>query len=382
MHDADKPVVLQVLPALETGGVARGTVEIADALQRNGFRAIVASSGGRYAPDLKALGVQHIQLPLHSKNPFQIHRNTKRLSQLIKAYRVNLIHARSRAPAWSAWGAAQRLGIPFLTTFHGVYGLQGGVLKKHYNSIMTRGDRVIAVSQFVADHIVSNYAVDSARIRVIHRGADVQVFNSASIDTGHTQALIHAWQIADERRPIVLIPSRLTRWKGQDFCIKALARLPRRDFLCVLLGASDQHPRFVEDLRSLIAQNALQNSVRFVGETPYMTEAYALARLVVVPSLEPEAFGRAPVEAQAMGRPVITTRHGGACETVLEDRTGWLVPTNDVQALSTTIQAALSLDENRYVQMSQNAIKNAREHFSVDAMQRKTLAVYRELLQS
>lgn len=373
------PTILQVLPELRTGGVERGTVEITEAIHDAGWIALVASAEGPMVSKVLYAGGQHFNMPLATKKPFEMIKNIARLEKVIRDKKVDIVHARSRAPAWSAYFAAKSAGAKFVTTFHGVYGLKAP-LKKTYNAIMTKGERVIAVSHFVADHIRENYKVPEDKIRVIHRGADLNTFAPNKIMPRRMAELAKQWQIPDDDRPIIVVPGRITRWKGQDVCIAALALLKHKHFLCLLIGDYQKHPEYSDELSKMIHQLGLEGTVRMVGDTPYMAEAYQLATLVVAPSVEPEAFGRVAIEAQAMGRPVIATKHGGAMETVMDNDTGWLVEPGNEEALAIAIEHALSLSKDEHERISQNAMWNAQTNFSTAVMQQKTLDVYRELL--
>lgn len=371
------PVVLQVLPELRSGGVERGTIEVARAIVKAEGVALVASEGGPMASQLTHFGAQHITLPLATKNPFKIWRNSKRLIKLIKKYNVDIIHARSRAPAWSAWLAAKRSKCHFVTTFHGTYGLMG-MFKHYYNGIMTRGDRVIAISHFIADHIRKHYGIDETRLRIVHRGVDLKVFNPFSHSPQRMIELTREWRLPDEL-PLILFPGRITRWKGQDVFLRALSRLPHRNFFAVILGDDKSHELYRYELEALIAKLELEGHVRIARHTHYISEAYMLARVVVATSLEPEAFGRVVLEAQAMGKPVITTNHGGPQETVIPDVTGWLIPPGDPDVLAQCIDYALGLEEETLHWMAEQAVANARR-FSLDSMCQRTLDVYEELI--
>lgn len=375
-----QPVVLQVLPALRTGGVERGTVEIAGAIKRTGWQPLVASQGGTMVASLTYAGGEHIPLPLASKNPFRLWRNAAVLESIIRARKVDIIHARSRAPAWSAWLAAKRTGTPFVTTFHGIYGLQP-TLKKYYNRVMTKGDRVIAVSQFVARHIAEHYHVEESRLRTIHRGVDLSQFDPARVPRQRMVDLAAQWRVADDL-PIIVMPGRITRWKGQHVLARALAALPHRNFLCLLVGDDMGHPQYRHEVEDLIHALGMGGHMRFVGNTQHMAEAYMLADIVVAPSIEPEAFGRVLVEAQAMGRLVIASDHGGACETIIEGKTGWRVKPDDVNALSYAVAKALQLSREEKERIGMQAMAHVREHFSAEIMCAKTLQVYWELIGS
>jgi len=372
-----QPVILQVLPELRSGGVERGTLEVARAIMKADGIALVASEGGPMASQLSHFGAQHITLPLATKNPFKIWRNSRRLVKLVKKYNVDIIHARSRAPAWSAWLAAKRAKCHFVTTFHGTYGLSG-VWKRRYNSIMTRGERVIAISNFIADHIRKHYGVDENRVRVVHRGVDLKLFNPFSHSPQRMIELTREWRLPDEL-PLILFPGRITRWKGQDVFLRALSRLPHRHFFAVILGDDKGHELYRYELEAMIAQLGLEGHVRIANHTHYISEAYMLSRAVVATSLEPEAFGRVVLEAQAMGKPVIATNHGGPQETVIPDVTGWLIPPGDPDVLSQCIDYALNLDDETLHWMAEQSVVNARR-FSLDGMCQQTLDVYEELL--
>ncbi len=371
------PVILQVLPELRSGGVERGTVEIARAIMKADGVALVASSGGPMVSQLQHCGAKHFELPLATKNPFKIWRNSFRLSKIIRQHNVDIIHARSRAPAWSAWMAAKRTGCHYVTTFHGTYGLKG-TFKKKYNSIMTRGERVIAISQFIADHIGKHYGVDENKVRVIHRGVDLKLFNPFAHSPQRMIELTRQWRLPDEL-PMILFPGRITRWKGQDVFLRALAQLPHRKFFAVILGDDKGHESYRTELENIITKSDLEGHVRIARHTHYVSEAYMLSKVVVATSLEPEAFGRVVLEAQSMGKPVIATNHGGPQETVLNDATGWLIPPGDVEVLSQCIDYALSVDEDSMHWMAEQAVTNARR-FSLDNMCQQTLDVYEEIL--
>ncbi len=375
----EHPMILQVLPALNNGGVERGTVEISKAIVQCGWQSVVASSGGLMSSNISYHGATHLELPLDSKSPLTMYRNIQQLSQVIERYGVNLVHARSRAPAWAAYYAAKKARIPFVTTFHGIYGLTG-IGKKAYNQVMTKGERVIAVSDFVREHILHHYACNSDHVVTIHRGADLEMFTPDNVTPGILAQLSQEWWVEENHQPIILMPSRLTRWKGQHLLLEALARLAEQDYLCLLLGDATEHPDYVEELKKQIGKLGLEGRVRFVGTTKHMTEAYALADVVVAPSIEPEAFGRTVVEAQAMGKLVIAANHGGHAETITHEKNGFLVSPRDADALSAAISRALTLPVPRRHEIGAAAIRHVWDHFSVAEMQRKTIELYGELL--
>ncbi len=371
------PTVLQVLPALRSGGVERGTIEIARALTQKGWKALVASEGGALESQLLRVGAKHITLPLSTKNPFKMWINAIRLEQVIHDYKVDIVHARSRAPAWSAWMAARNAGARFVTTFHGAYSIQNR-WKRKYNAVMARGERVIAISHFIAGHIRENYRVNDANLRTIQRGVDIRLFSSTNHSQQRMIELSREWRLP-ETLPLILFPGRITRWKGQDVFLKALAKVPHRNFFAVILGDATEHPTYYNELEALIEKLDLSGHVRIAGHTHHMTEAYMLAKLVVATSVDPEPFGRVVLEAQAMGRPVIATNQGGPQETVVPNVTGWLVAPGDVHELESALTYALSLDAEVQKWMSDQAVLNARQ-FSTERMCEQTVAVYQELL--
>ncbi len=367
------PAVLQVVPRLEVGGVERGTVEIAAALARAGWKSVVASAGGQMVRELERAGARHVELPLASKNPLTIRANIGRLAALIEAEGIDIVHARSRAPAWSACLAADRTHRHFITTFHNAYGA-GSWLKRRYNSVMARGERVIAISRFVAEHAAATYGIPEARIRVIERGVDLERFNPDRVAAARMIKLTEAWRLTDGA-PVVLIPGRLTRWKGQLVLAEALALLGRRDLRCVLIG--DGAPHFRRVLERRVARLGLDGICQFVDHCADMPAAYMLADVVVSPSIRPEGFGRIIAEASAMGRPVIATDHGGAREIVAPE-TGWLVAPGDAQALAAALKEALALTPSQRQIVADHGMARIRDNFSSDRMGKGPLAVYEE----
>lgn len=370
--------ILQVLPALGTGGAERGCVDVAAAIEAAGGKALVASAGGAMLRDLARTGADHITLPLGGKNPLTIWRNIRRLEAVIRERGVDLVHARSRAPAWSAQAACRRAGIPFVTTVHAPYN-QHSAAKRLYNSIMVRGDRVIAISDFIARHIVETYGADPARIRTIPRGVDLRQFAIEAVSAQRIITLARAWRAPDDR-PIVLMPGRLSRWKGQAVVIDALARLGRRDLHCLIVGSDQGRTGYRKELIDRIAAKGLNGVVQLVDHCDDMPAAYMLSDVVVHASTDPEGFGRVVVEAMALGRPVIATDIGAPPELVVEGETGWLVPPADPDALAAAIDQALSLTPEARSRMAEQAIATVAGQYTKEAMTAATLRVYQELL--
>jgi len=373
------PTVLQVIPEIDVpGGTERATVEIAQALTAAGWRALVASAGGAMLHQVEQAGAKHFQLPLKGKNPIQIRSNATRLAELIEAEGVDIIHARSRAPAWSAYRAAEKTGCHFITTFHGTYGTVGA-LKRRYNSVMVKGERVIANSEFTANHIRHTYQMDNSRLRIIRRGVDTAIFSATAVPQARLVQLAGQWRLPDGKS-VVMLPGRLTAWKGHAVLLDALTHLKRDDYVTVFVGDEQGREDYRHQLERQVEKNGLGHIVRFAGPCRDMPAAYMSADVVVNASTKPEAFGRVIVEAQAMGRPVVAFDHGGARETILEGETGLLVEPGDARALARALDAALDLDAERRKAMAQVAIHNVRENFTLERMCAETLAVYEEVL--
>ena len=291
-------VVLQVLPRLESGGVERGTVEIAAAIAAAGGAPLVASEGGRLVASVTRAGGRHLTLPLATKNPVRIWRNAERLAPLIRAERVRLVHARSRAPAWSAWAAARRTGARFVTTYHAPYD-EAVPGKRAYNAVMARGERVIAISHYIARLLVERHAVDPARVRVIPRGVDPAVFDPVAIAADRVVRLATAWRLPDGV-PVLMLPGRLSRWKGQEVLVDALALMARQDAVAVLVGPLEGRERFRAEIEQRALRRGVAHRLRLGGQVDDMPAALLLAGVVVNASTEPEGFGRTIIEAQAM----------------------------------------------------------------------------------
>jgi glycosyltransferase involved in cell wall biosynthesis len=380
---APRPTVLQIIPELDTGGAELSTIEIAAALVKAGARALVLSEGGRMSDRLKAAGGELIPFPAAAKNPATLLINARRIAAIARREGVDLIHARSRAPAWSALLAARKLKVPFITTYHGAYN-EGSKAKNLYNSVMARGETVIANSHYTAGLIKSRYGTADDRIRVIYRGVDVDGFNPDAVAADRIAALRSRWSVDDHTR-VVLHAARLTAWKGQRQIIDAAARMKDKlgDVVFIMAGDAQGRDGYVTELEHAIAANGLQGKVRLVGHVDDMPAAFAAAHVAFVGSIEPEAFGRAGAEAQAIGCPVISTNIGAPPETVkapprvtAEDRTGWLVPPGDLAAYELALSEALALTPTQRAAMAKRARRNVLDTFTTAAMQRQTLEVY------
>lgn len=374
--------VLQVIPGLDTGGAERTTIEIAQALVRAGHDALVASEGGAMEAELAAAGGELIRLPLGTKNPVTMLANAGRLKALIRERGIDIVHARSRAPAWSALWAARAAGVKFVTTYHGTYNARSG-LKRFYNSVMARGDRVIANSDFIRDYIVSEHGLAASDITVIPRGVDVERFAASDAVRRRGRDLVSEWALPDARF-IALLPARLTRWKGQLVAIRALGHLKAagKDVpVLVLVGGDQGRTAYREEIELLIGRHGLEKDVWIVGHCDDMPAAFAAADVALNPSTDPEAFGRTAAEASAAGLPVIVADHGGAREVVEDGVTGWRTPPGDAAALAKTLQAAMELDIGARQAMGEAGRQRVMNRFTVTSLQTSTLRVYGELLE-
>ena len=365
--------VLQILPELNAGGVERTTIEMAEALMAEGHVPHVASAGGRMEDELAALGGVLHRMDAGTKNPLRWRGIQKQVETVIRENDIDIVHARSRAPAWPAYAAAKNTGIPFLTTYHGIYN-SGNRLKRHYNAIMTRGARIIANSEFTKAHIIREHGTDPDIITVIPRAVDLTAFDLEALDTDDVAAEFERWGLPLDLT-FVLLPGRLTRWKGQLVAIEALSLLPD-SFALICLGDAQGRDKYVEELRAKSKSLGVEARLSLPGHTRNVPAALAAADVVISASTDPEAFGRVAVEAQAMQRPVVATAHGGALETVVDNETGYLVPPGDAPALAKYIEKSANWSEYDGIA----ARRRIEANFSKARLQRDTLAVYRQLL--
>jgi len=366
--------VLQILPELNAGGVERTTVEMVEALTGAGHSAHVLSAGGRMVSDIEALGGVHHTANIGSKNILTVPWRIAGIRRLIAKHNIDLVHARSRAPAWPAMFAARAEKIPFVTTYHGIY-KASGPLKRLYNSVMARGDAVIANSNFTCEYLMRQHGTNDDRITVIPRGVDMAQFDPDKIDSKSVKAIRESWGVGKGDIALVL-PGRLTRWKGQMIAIEAMAHLPRNYHL-VLIGDAQGRDAYVNELRSAVdLYRPGLDGIIFAEHTKNIAAVLKASDIVLVPSTEPEAFGRVAIEAQAMNRPVMASDHGGAVETVLEGVTGWRFTPGDAKALARVILKADAL----------TGVKTARDRiatgFSKSNLQEATLKRYENCLKS
>lgn len=380
--------ILQIVPALHSGGAEQTCLDIAAALASVGARGLVASSGGRLVSELQAKGGLWTPFPAATKNPIEMMLNIARLTQILKIEQVNLIHARSRAPAWAAYYAARRAGIKFVTTYHSSYAASSPI-KLHYNSIMASGDVIIANSQYMARRIKELYPAAQDRITVIPRGIDLKVFCPAEITLSRVQRLRDQWGVSSHER-ILLMPARLSARKGHETLIEAIKLLLSQDLskdLRVIIAGDAHSKSFRKMLEMQIMRADLTPIIQCVGHCEDMPAAYLSAACVVAPAIVPEAFGRVGVEAQAMGAPVIISDIGAASEIIpgslrppTQMATGWRVPPGNAAALASAIQEALSMQASARQTLSHYAREHVHKNFSIEKMQQSTLDVYRALL--
>ena len=371
-------VVVQVLPAMEQGGVERGTVDIAEAVVREGGRAVVISSGGQLVSRLLQLGGEHVELPVHRKSPIEWPVVRYRVRKELGRAGANLVHVRSRAPAWIAVPAARRMGLPVVSTVHARM-RKANPLKRYYNGIMVRGDRVIAISNYIRDQVLDLYPAAEGRLSVIPRGVDMEVFSPDAIAPSRVISIKEHLSLPDDR-PIIMLPGRPSDWKGADLLIEAARLVRDRDFLMVLVGAGAGGKDYLRRLNARIRDNGLMGKVSICDGVEDMPAALMLADVVAMPSKSPEPFGRVAIEASAMGCPVVAFNHGGAVESVLPGQTGWLAEPLDVGSLANCLREALSLSDRERLDLSRKAREHIAENFTSERMCDETIDIYAGLL--
>ena len=384
-----RPTILQIIPELETGGAELSTIEIVGAISQSGGRALVASEGGRMASRIEAAGGEFIPFAAASKNPLRILLNARWLRHIIEQDSIDIVHARSRAPAWSGYLAAKNTKARFMTTYHGAYS-EKTALKKRYNKVMASGQITIANSKYTANLVRARYGTQERNLRIVYRGLDGSQFNPNAITEDRRHALRTAWQV-DPTHRIVLLAARLSPIKGQNVVIAAIENLKKRDQLdntkIIFAGSSQGRESYVQQLEAQISAAELTDKITMVGHVDDIPAALSLTHTVLVASTKPETFGRTAIEAQAMGCPVIATNIGALPETVLaepavrpDQRTGWLVPPNNPDALAQALEDSLAMTAPDRASMGARARQHVLENFSLDKMRRATLEIYDEIL--
>ena len=373
-----QPVIVQILPALVRGGVERGTVEMAQAIQAAGGHAVVISNGGPLVRHIERCGGKHIALPVHAKNPLRWPGLRRQLKTIFQAENADIVHVRSRVPAWLALTLAKSMGIATISTVHSRFTARS-YLKRRYNAKLLDAGQVIAISDYVHGLIISQYINVEDRLTVVHRGVDTDTFDPAAVS--QTRIINFADTVAlPEDVPVIMMPARSSSWKGHHILLDALAKLKDLNFVCLFVGASDGKAGFVKDITDYAHAHGLEGRFRLTPVVDDMPAALMVADVVVMPSITPEPFGRVALEAQAMGRPIVAFAHGGAVESIEHGKTGWLATPGDVHSLAENMRTALTLKPRARNTFAAHARAHINEHFSTDKMCQETLKVYRRML--
>jgi glycosyltransferase involved in cell wall biosynthesis len=377
--------VLQVIPKLGYGGAETGCYDIAHYLPENNCESFIVTSGGELLKFIDKKKVKVIKLPVNSKNPLLIVFNSLALIWIILYNNISIVHARSRAPAWSCYLATILTGRKFVTTFHGTYNFESK-LKKFYNSVMVKSDLIIAGSNFIFSHIKENYSKYfdvNKRLRVIFRGINVDYFDPTTKIESDEKKLLKQWEIEKDKK-IILLPGRLTSWKGQELFIEAInlvnIELGYEAFYVVILGSDQGRDLYKKKLTRLSEQFRMNNQVRFIDHCKDMALAYKISDIIVSASTEPEAFGRVAVEAQSMEKPIIASNIGGSNETIIDEKTGFLFDSGNAKSLSQKILKLLYLDETSLKLIGTEGRKNVIKKFNVEKMCFSTYSEYKKIM--
>ena len=376
--------ILQIIPNMEIGGAERTVLEITSFLKDAEFSSLVLTSGGKLIGELEKENIEVIKLKIDKKNPYSIIKNFFLFIKIFREKKIDLVHVRSRAPAWSAIFAAKKIGIPVLTTWHG-HVSNSSFIKKIYNSIMLKGDAVIANSAYTAERISKIYNIDLNKIDIISRGVNVESFEGSKFSNTEISNMKKIWSV-DDNKIIILFPARLTRWKGHLVTIEAINLLKKEKFfdqvIFLFAGEKAGAENYIKKLNSIITKFKLQENIKLVERIENMPLAYHASDIVLSPSIEPEPFGRIPIEAQAAGKTIIASDHGAVKDTIKNGNnfTGFKVKPNDPQALSIAIKQSIIMDKKDLTKMHERAISNVKNNFSLENMCKKTLEVYKRLL--
>jgi glycosyltransferase involved in cell wall biosynthesis len=378
--------VLQVIPKLGFGGAETGCYDLAHFLAEQECKSFLITSGGELLKFVRRDKIKVIRLPVHSKNPIIMFINSIIIFFIILFYNIDIVHARSRAPAWSCLWACFFTRKKFVTTFHGTYNFSNKI-KLFYNSVMVRSQLTIAGSNFIFNHINKNYQKylnhSKKKLMVIFRGINLEYFNSKNISTRNADTLAQNWNI-DKKNFIILLPGRLSRWKGQEMFIEALSLLVKNhnknNFHAIILGSDQGRNIYSKKLTLLVERHRLNKKIIFIKSCKEMPLAYDLANVVVSSSIEAEAFGRVAVEAQAMNKPIIASNIGGSQETVLHGKSGLLFKPNDTKELASIINSLIEADKEFLSLMGKQGRNNVEKKFNVDQMCQTTFTEYKKLL--
>ena len=378
--------ILQVIPKLGYGGAETGCYDLAHFLPEQNCKSFLITSGGELLKFVNRNKVKVIRLPVQSKNPIIMFVNFIAIFFIIIIYNIDLVHARSRAPAWSCLWACFFSRKKFVTTFHGTYNFSGK-LKLFYNSVMTRSKLIIAGSNFIFNHINENYKKyldpKKQKLMVIFRGINLEYFNARNISENKKNILASNWKI-NKKAFIILLPGRLTKWKGQEIFIESLSTLveehKKENFHAIILGSNQGRKNYYKKLILLVERYRLGNKISFIENCKEMPLAYKLSDLVISSSIEPEAFGRVAVEAQAMIKPIVASNIGGSRETILNGRSGLLYKYNDQKELAKAMNKIMGMDKNSLRLMGELGRKNVEKKYNVDQMCQTTFTEYKKLL--
>ena len=377
--------ILQIIPNMEIGGAERTVLEITSFLKDTNFSSLVLTSGGKLIDDLEKANIEVIKLKIDKKNPYSIIKNFFLFIKIFREKKINLVHVRSRVPAWSAIFAAKKLGIPVLTTWHG-HVSNSSFIKKIYNSIMLKGDAVIANSIYTAENISKIYGINKSKIDIIPRGVDVNNFKKSDINSHEIAKIKENWKIFDKEKVIILLPARLTKWKGHEVAIEAINLLKGESFfkniVCLFAGEQKNSEKYIHNLNRLISSYSLEKKIRLIGKVENMPLAYHASDVILSPSIEPEPFGRIPIEAQASGKIIISCDAGAVKDTIKSGKnfTGFKAIPNNSESLADKIKIALKMENEEIQGMQKRAIMNVKNNFSLESMCKKTLEVYNRLL--
>ena len=377
--------ILQIIPSMEIGGAERTVLEITAFLKNTNYTSLVLTSGGKLIKDLEKLNIEVVRYPIDKKNPLLIIKNIIELKKLFIEKNIDLIHVRSRAPAWSAIFAARSLKIPIVTTWHG-HVSNSSWFKKKYNSIMHRGNALIANSNYTAENINKIYKIDKDKIDIIPRGVNTENFKASNFSDEEKINIKKEWKVFDQNKIILLLPARLTRWKGHEVVIKAIGLLKKEEFfkniICLFAGNQKGSERYIQNLKETIASLSLDDKIKLIGQVENMPLAYQASNIILSPSIQPEPFGRIPIEAQASGKIIISSNAGAVKETIKsgQDSTGFKVKPNNSEELAHQIKLVIKMKDEDLQEIKKRAILNVKNNFSLETMCKKTLEVYNRLL--
>ena len=377
--------ILQIIPSMEIGGAERTVLEITAFLKNTNYTSLVLTSGGKLIKDLEKLNIEVVRYPIDKKNPLLIIKNIIELKKLFIEKNIDLIHVRSRAPAWSAIFAARSLKIPIVTTWHG-HVSNSSWFKKKYNSIMHKGNALIANSNYTAENINKIYKIDKDKIDIIPRGVNTENFKASNFSDEEKINIKKEWKVFDQNKIILLLPARLTRWKGHEVVIKAIGLLKKEEFfkniICLFAGNQKGSERYIQNLKEIIASLSLDDKIKLIGQVENMPLAYQASNIILSPSIQPEPFGRIPIEAQASGKIIISSNAGAVKETIKsgQDSTGFKVKPNNSEELAHQIKLVIKMKDEDLQEIKKRAILNVKNNFSLETMCKKTLEVYNRLL--